>query len=62
VEDEFPVDKEELMRMVKDNKVKPILSGEQEFWEAFKCLNYDLWYQVSLHPRPLNPKPLPLTP
>ena len=34
------------MQMVKDKKVKPILSGEKEFWEAFKCLHYDKWYEV----------------
>ena len=48
VEAEFPVDKEDLMQMVKDKKVKPILSGEKEFWEAFMCLHYDKWYEVRL--------------
>jgi hypothetical protein len=43
----FPVDKDDLVQMVADNKIKPILSGEQEFWEAFKCLNYDKWYAAA---------------
>ena len=47
VEAEFPVDKEDLVKLVADSKVKPILSGQQEFWEAFKCLNYDKWYVAS---------------
>ena len=42
------MDKEDLMQMVKDKKVKPILSGEKEFWEAFMCLHYDKWYEVRL--------------
>lgn len=47
VESEFPVDRAELVSMVRDKKVKPILSGEKEFWEAFKCLNYDQWYEAT---------------
>jgi hypothetical protein len=23
-----------------------MVSGEKEFWEAFKCLNYDKWYEA----------------
>ena len=23
-----------------------MVSGEKEFWEAFKCLNYDKWYDA----------------
>ncbi|KAJ1484223.1 glycosyl-transferase for dystroglycan-domain-containing protein [Baffinella frigidus] len=46
-ESEFPVDKEELMGMLTKNTIKPILSGKDEFWEAFKCLNYDAWYTSS---------------
>ena len=43
VEAEFPVDKDDLIKMVDDKRVKPILSGENEFWQAFSCLNYDKW-------------------
>jgi len=56
VESEFPVDKDELTSMLRAGTIKPILSGKDEFWEAFKCLDYDSWSAPA--PRTKPPRPV----
>ncbi|EKX52174.1 hypothetical protein GUITHDRAFT_102076 [Guillardia theta CCMP2712] len=46
-ETQFPVDKDDLMTLLRAAKIKPILSGKDEFWPAFSCLNYDAWYNAT---------------
>ena len=35
-ETQFPVDKDDLMTLLRADKIKPILSGKDEFWPAFR--------------------------